>query len=154
MACKTYAIFCTQCRSVVQWISTEEESTSTDIIIYKSYTLYLLRRSERSDDRRANRRDTIWRRAAASGTLSHAQVSHESSSQVRHLPVCMIILTIMNKVIENSRLRPGCTAVDSNNRNSTGWRSPQSLHSERVHCWRPLANEIKLRRKCTISVPH
>jgi len=30
----------------------------------------------------------------------------------------------------------------SNNSNSTCWCSPQSLYSERVHCCRPLANEI------------
>jgi len=33
---------------------------------------------------------------------------------------------------------------------------PQSLHNERAHCWRPLANEIKLRQRnpCCLLASH
>jgi len=39
------------------------------------------------------------------------------------------------------------TVIHEINNVSTGKRSPQSLHNESVHCWRPLAHEIRLQWK-------
>jgi len=42
----------------------------------------------------------------------------------------------------------GNTVVrESNNSNTTCYCIPQFLQSERVHCWRPPANELKVRRQ-------
>jgi len=58
------------------------------------------------------------------------------------------LITRSNKEIEDSRLRPAghTIAHESNNSNVNAKHSPHSVDNERAHCWRPLANEIKLRR--------